>query len=244
MAFGSTGCSLGLLQTGKTVRAGGVEVTAGGSTIDNARYAAAGQKTPPEQATNAFPEGIVRVGVAEHVDVALSGYLTPGATGEVKVSFFERERRYALAARAGGGYGASQDFSVGHGRAGLVASYDLASFFTPYTGATLTNHWIARHTPPNVQLGPGERLAGHAWTGDGVVALAIGVALSLGAVAILVEYDRWLPAQHDPGSGFQFVPTNMGLAALRFCLAECPDSVRATGSPPPPTSPVLTPPPP
>lgn len=217
LAASCCGCSLGLLQTGKTVPAGNVAVTGGGAFIDNARFADVGRpnySTAP--AESLYPVGGVRVGVHDRVDVAVTGALAPGADGEVKVALLPQEERAAVAVRAGGGYGVSDSFRVAQGHVGVVGSYDVAAAFVPYAGATLANHWISsKDAIPD--LAPNERRASHRASGDGLMQLALGVAVGKGRVQALLEYDRWEPVWRDPGSGYHFVGTNVFLAGVRVC---------------------------
>lgn len=214
---------MGLMQTGKTVAPGGVEITGGVSYVSNDRYAAAGQKPPTDaqQPPTTFPEGSVRVGLIEHLDIGVGTYLGPGVAADGKYALFDRDKPYAIAARLGGGVTSTHDWDVKHAHAGVVASYDVLRELVPYAGATFTNHWISRNFVPDVQLAPGERFASHSGTGDGLLAFAFGVAIGSRYVAVLVEYDRWIPTQRDPGSGYRFVPSDVVLAGLRVCLSMC-----------------------
>ncbi len=206
----SSGCGLALAQTAKTEPPGHVHLTAGVVRVTNKNDA---ERHGPN-ISNYAPELSVRVGLAEHFDLGVSTWTGPGLRSDLKWSPLDRKRPFAIAARLGGGASEKTKMAMG----GLIASYDLADWFTPYGGVTFGNYWFYGREPsepPPV----GTRYADRKGYGDGLVQLAVGLQIKTAPGGTMhLEYQRWIPAQNDPGDFFKFVANDVVFVGLSFCL--------------------------
>ncbi|CAN5411992.1 hypothetical protein BH09MYX1_BH09MYX1_67970 [soil metagenome] len=161
--------------------------------------------------------GMVRLGVARHLDVGIGEAFFAGGKVDVKWSPFPEWWIVALALRLGVGAAGFPDPLV-FTYAGTIASIDVGDVVTPYLSGTYADHWIfGRYLDPPPA---GQRNAPRAGYGDGVLQLAIGVRFFTGDLfSTSLEYGLWVPLQDDPGDGFSFFRTHV--ATIGVCFA-CP----------------------
>jgi len=209
------GCNagLGVAQTAKTVDPNAGRMTIGLSVMRN-EYDAE-RKGP--NVNNYSAEPGFRIGVAKKTDIGFGPWLGLGAQLDVKHELTPRERPYGLAIRGGGGgaTGSTNAYSV---FVGVIASYAIAPWFTPYGGATFRNFWFVSSNPPDPP--DGSRWASRRGYGDGLLHLTVGLRLGEQSGAMYLEYSRWLPMQNDDGDFYRLVPTNIFSFTVGFCITR------------------------
>jgi hypothetical protein len=213
----ATGCGYGLHQTAKTQRPGAVSLQTGLSYVSNEVLSAQTSALPTLHFGGEV--GPLRVGLSDHADMGFGLFYVTGVRVDSKFNVMPRENALAIAPRIGAGYAANSDRATTMWMAGVIASYDVSSTFTPYASATFANHWFASPQPA-VELGQGEQLAPATGLGDGLLQLVAGFQWRLGSVALSAEYGRWVPTQNDPGTFFAFVPTDVVSFGVRVCFAK------------------------
>lgn len=211
VGLGSGGCTTGLFQTAKTLPYGERNLGLGAARLITNRNAAVRNEAtaPPPSSLEGFtmPEAGMRVGLGRQTDLGFGSYLGLGLRADAKHNLLPDAKPYALAPRLGLGAATSKDRWLWAWLAGLIASYDLNSVFSFYSGASFVAHYIHQPAP---QLPPGERLVGRTPWGDGLLQLALGIEARFSSrTAIQAEYGRWLPLQNDPGDGYRFVPAHL-----------------------------------
>jgi hypothetical protein len=223
-AGSSSGCGYGLMQTAHTEAPGHVATTLGESYVGNALSDSGGRNLT----TNIGTELAARVGLNRHVDLGVGPWLGEGARADFKLDVLAPENPWALAPRIGAGIAVSDssattgDDDDGNPTAietalvGVIGSY-RAGTVEPYVGVTFANHWIyLEHEYPD-ELPPGQRYTPRTGAGDGLFQIALGAEIAVGVTTrLLLEYQRWQPAQDDPGDAYAFVPSNVLSVALRF----------------------------
>jgi hypothetical protein len=204
----ASGCSFGSFQTAHTQTPGTVSVTPGATYVFNRIDDEAGRGL----ATNVGAQLGGRVGITDRFDAGIGGFMRSGLKVDAKVNVLEPSAKLAVAPRLGAGYRIGRKIGLVEG--GGIASYRFASWFEPYLGLSLANHWIEAEAPP-FEIGP--HALGKSGTGDGVLQMNLGVELALSKhVALLAEYGRWFPLYDDPGDYYDFLPTNVAGVALRI----------------------------
>jgi hypothetical protein len=217
----AAGCGFGQLQTARTTPAGVTQTTVGGTFVSNAFKN--GREPPSLDATFVPPPAYVpphlevRHGLTDNVDVG--GRLTfgIGATFDVKWNLLPGGWPVALALAAGAGGG------VGLGERGiyilqvpvtLSASYDVASWLTPYVGVSYRGIWMWGMDDPTR---PDFNYTAPSGPGEGLLIPVGGLAISYGrGGAVLLEYGRLETLWHDPGHGFTFVPAHLVSIAVQL----------------------------
>lgn len=216
LAMSSAGCGYGLHESARTLAPG--RFGGGGAVTVVAN--AAGDDAKTHVRNVGLDLGMMRVGVARHVDVGFGVAYLAGGRADVKLSMLHEDYPLALAVRVGVG-GAAAPIALAFAYVGVLASVDAASWLQPYVGCTFADHWIFgldQRSPPL-----GQRLAARAGYGDGVLQNVVGFRFFLEEgtlpVSLSLEYGLWVPLQDDPGDGFSFVLNHLG--SLGVCMG-CP----------------------
>lgn len=213
----ATGCGFGVMQTARPLPPGEIAVTAGAGRVRNSVI---------ERQASSDPVDLVgglafRVGVVDGFDVGVGGALNGGAKVDAKYDVLPTHSRFALSPRGGVGYAESGTDSALIAFAGVLASYDVVRWLTPYAGVTYGTYWVHRKAPDGVTLAHDERFVERAGYGDGLVELTAGLSVQVvGAVAILAEVGRSVPAQNDEGDFFRFVPSTTVIGGMQVTLGK------------------------
>lgn len=209
-------CGYGTFQTAKTVAPGHTTLAAGASYVSNRNDSVEGHGGLDALAAELGP---LRLGLTDHLDVGASMYLGLGARVDAKYNLLPRRARLAIAPRLGVGAARQSSWSFLMAMSGLLASYDVAPWVTPYAGLTYADHWISPETAAKTTL-PNTRMAARRGYGDGLLMPVAGVRLgSEDSASFHVEYTRYVPMQNDPGDQYAFIPSNVVVAGFAFCLA-------------------------
>jgi len=211
-----TGCGYGLHESARTLAPG--HFGGGGAVTVVAN--AAGDVGKTHVRNVGLDLGMMRVGVARHVDVGFGVAYLAGGRADLKVSLLREDFPLALAVRVGVG-GAATPIALAFAYAGVLASVDATSWLQPYLGCTFADHWIFGLDQGSAPSGTA--VAGRAGYGDGVLQNVLGFRFFLEEgnrpVSLSLEYGLWFPLQDDPGDGFSFVVNH--LASLGVCIG-CP----------------------
>ncbi len=216
------GCaSQGLFQTAHSLGPGGFQVTGGETIALNRTLSGEGH----EAVFHLSGQLDGRMGLTRSLDVGFTPHVNPwygngflGLGLDAKYNLLDNQRAFAVAPRLAVAVDPIEDAEGSPWgklhrvlEAGGIASYRVTNWFEPYAALGLSNHWvpmIAEDEP--IELAPGERLADREGYGNGVVEMTLGADLSFSRRShIMLEYSLWLPAQNDPGDGYQFVTSHI-----------------------------------
>lgn len=214
LAVAVAGCTSGLgqLQTASTLPPGQVRSTISTGWVQNEH-----NDERDNNMGSVIVQYAVRAGVREHLDLGLKTFLGLGLLADAKVQVVDRRRLVvSLLGGMGGALDVVSEAKVIHVPVMLLASYQVASFFTPYVAAGYGAFWIlgyeAEHPGP-----PGSTPVGRDWHGDGVLMLHAGVELGLGQrLRLMLEYGHLRPVVDDPGDSYGFVTNHIVTGGLRF----------------------------
>jgi hypothetical protein len=210
--FFGAGCGFAHLQSPRTLPPGATRVTVGDTLVTSGLRNA--HADPWAQISLPFnyipPDFQLRHGLSDRVDIGGRLLLGIGAVVDVKVNLLPPGSRAALALSAGVGGAVGLGHMptwIAHVPATLAASYDVAPWFVPYAAVGYRSFWIFRSFNPNRPTDPVSDPSG---SGEGVVMVYLGIELRRASGrALLLEYGRLIPAVHDPGHGYEFVPANL-----------------------------------
>jgi hypothetical protein len=213
MALIGSGCGYGQFQTAKTVEKGAYRITMAQQFQGNRDL-----ETRGVTHLNFPPDLMVRVGVADRVDLGASIFLMGGLLVDAKINFFPHMDRFALALSAGVGgaadWGSLEDVSaVLHVPLRTIVSYRLGESSTPYFGFGYAFYWIFGRD--DLDIPPPDdsetTLAGWKGHGDGLLMFTVGYEHMVNVrFGVILEYRFWLPVVDDPGDHYAFIANHLG----------------------------------
>jgi opacity protein-like surface antigen len=207
----TSGCGLGLMQTGKTTPPGTWKTRFGGGYIHNEMVAERGRTL-----TN-YPLQIGwRRGLDEQTDMGIELLLGGGVQLDGTHNLRPSTDPLALAIQAGAGaaHVLGTDTNLAQIPVRGIASYDLGDA-TPYLGLGMEVVWIFGYesdlAPP-----PGAMPVGRKGHGDGNLTANVGVDFELGPHRhLMIELAYRTPVFDDPGDDFAFVDNFVFLLGVR-----------------------------
>ena len=215
MLFFYTGCGLGLLQTAKTTPKGMLRVSGGGGYLYNDNV------EDGDPTLGNIPVQIaLRYGVTDSLDVGARLFCLAGALADVKYNLMPSKSPLALS--VWGGIGAAANVNVGaksegwslHLPLGVIASYELMGWLTPYAGLSYGFWWIFGR---GGELDPNVRYASREGYGDGLLTITAGFEFRLGRrFALLLEYNLFEPVVDDPGDFYSFIRSHLVQVGFRY----------------------------
>lgn len=155
----------------------------------------------------------MRFGIHDRMDMSLGLFLLTGVQWHAKVNLMPPECPLAIAVQMGIS-GAVLPFQfdetvpwVLRAPINLLASVDIAKWFTPHIGAGYQFWWFFKmQRSPNAQLEPGYEWVERKGYGDGVVRLLGGLAFHTSERrTLMLEYAALIPVVNDLGDNFKFV---------------------------------------
>jgi hypothetical protein len=219
LALLSSGCGFPQLQTARTVPPGATRVTIGKTVItSDLRNGRAPPSIEPriEEAANPIVGPLeieVRRGVSDQVDIGARLLFGVGLLADVKLNLLPREwpAALAIAGGVGGAIGpASSSPSAAyivHVPLSLLASVDLASWFTPYVSVGYRGFWMWGADDPTL---PGTSYTSPEGRGEGLLMFNFGLELRrTSGRGVLVEYGYMSPLWSDPGHGYHFISSHI-----------------------------------
>lgn len=220
--WGASGCaSFGVLQTAHTQAPGRVRVAVGANTVMN-RVVSESTNDGADTGSarwrdSSYVDASARVGLTDQLDIGTSPFDLLGLAVDAKVNLIDRRQAFALAPRLGAGFARPKDYRHAMIKSGLIASYRVGHI-EPYVGAIYSNHWIRYDDSPPA-LEPGERLVSRNGFGNGLAEFTVGVDVRLGRrFGFTGEITRTLPLNDDPGDRFQYVPSSILAAGMRWSM--------------------------
>ena len=220
----SCGCGYGQFQTARTTPKGKARVMMAQGVQFN--------ENTKEQTYRGFsvfnlpPQMDLRVGVSDRVDVGAKLLMISGLLLDTKVNLMPPSHNFALALT--GGVGVAIDTgSIGDGYdgtawllnlpIGLIASYRIGGWFSPYFGATYGFYWIFGRSLSYELYNSDSDYAAREGYGDGLLRLTAGAELATRKhVAFLVEYSFFWALVDDPGDNFAFVNNHLFGIGIAF----------------------------
>lgn len=210
LAF-SSGCGLGLMQTGKTTPPGHWKTRFGGGYLHNEMVAERGR------AITNYPLQIGwRYGVNDQTDMGVELLMGGGLQLDGKRNLRPSTDPLAVAIQAGAGAATvlGSEAEIAQVPVRGIVSYD-AGDATPYLGLGLEVVWIFDYDAAN-DLPPGAMPVGRKGHGDGNLTANLGVDFRLGLNRhLLLEVAYRRPVFDDPGDNFSFVDNFVFLFGLR-----------------------------
>ncbi len=243
-SFLSAGCGLGHMQSARPTPKGHLDVSAHFGYVHNEVIRMRAEDDPSEMAKSSrsvanFPINLnARYGVRDDLDIGLKLFLAGGFATDVKYNFIQPSSPLAVSFL--GGVGTAAQLWAPKGSwvlnipLSIMASYDVASWLTPYAALGYNTFWVFGREKTSEEVEYQNKWKGH---GDGLVVMNAGFEIKFSdEFYFTAEYNYWRPVLDDPGDYFRFAPSHIVMFGLTI-RARVSSSARRVGTAPPPLRP-------